>query len=251
MATGDVAAAAGLTVFAGTQDIRLGYNNDNVRGDELGAHLISGTHPASAITSGTLDEARIPVLTAAKIPNLDGSKITTGSIASARIPTVAGSAVTGSIDVASHGAGSVRATALITPGTLLASGVLTTGLGSWTSVVTNSSGYLGYASSNRASKQNIVDTAMSPDAALAVRIVDFRYRADVKELGDAAPLNTGVIAEQLLDCGLDQFVIFDEAGKVRGVHYERLALALFPLVQRQEAQITALDERLTLLEGAK
>jgi hypothetical protein len=248
MATGDVAAAAGLQVFVGTQDIKQGYNNDNVRGDELGAHLISGTHPASAITSGVFDETRIPTLTAAKIPNLDATKITTGAIAAARITYVNGSAVYGSIDVASHGSGSDRATALITPGTLLASGVATTPLGSWTSVVTNSSGYLGYASSNRASKQNIVPTAIPEDAALGVQIVDFRYRADVKEFGDEAPLNVGVIAEQLIDAGLEQLVIKDAAGKVKGVHYERLAVVLFPTVQMQARQITDLTARLEALE---
>lgn len=243
MATGDVAAAAGLQVFVGTQDIKLGYNNDNVRGDELGAHLISGTHPASAITSGTFDEARIPTLTAAKIPDLDAAKITTGAIAAARITYVNGSAIYGNVDTATHGSGYVRASSLITPGTLLAAGVLTTGLGSWTSVVTNSSGYLGYASSNRASKQNITDTAIDPDAALNVRVVDFKYRADVKELGEEAPLNVGVIAEQLLECGLDQLVIFDDAGKVRGVHYERLALVLFPTVQELARRLTVLESK--------
>ena len=40
---------------------------------------------ASKITSGTLDNARIS-LDAAEIPNLDTAKITTGTLADARIP---------------------------------------------------------------------------------------------------------------------------------------------------------------------
>lgn len=35
MANGDEAAAKGLAVFAGTQDRRKGYDNDNIRGDEI------------------------------------------------------------------------------------------------------------------------------------------------------------------------------------------------------------------------
>jgi hypothetical protein len=37
MANGDAAAAAGLAVFASTQDRRQGYDNDNIRGDEIAA----------------------------------------------------------------------------------------------------------------------------------------------------------------------------------------------------------------------
>jgi len=35
MANGDLAAAKGLAVFPGTQDRREGYDNDNIRGDEI------------------------------------------------------------------------------------------------------------------------------------------------------------------------------------------------------------------------
>ena len=50
MATGDAAAAAGLAVFPPTQDLRLGYDNDNKRGDELANHMTNGGHPFSKIT---------------------------------------------------------------------------------------------------------------------------------------------------------------------------------------------------------
>jgi hypothetical protein len=39
MAIGDKAAAAGLVVYPATQDVRLGYENDNQRGDELATHM--------------------------------------------------------------------------------------------------------------------------------------------------------------------------------------------------------------------
>lgn len=43
MAIGDKAAAKGLQVFAGTQDRRKGYENDNQRGDELADEIDART----------------------------------------------------------------------------------------------------------------------------------------------------------------------------------------------------------------
>jgi hypothetical protein len=60
MANGDKAAAAGLAVFAGTQDRREGYDNDNVRGDEIadvmaripaGKMAVAATEPAAPSTN--------------------------------------------------------------------------------------------------------------------------------------------------------------------------------------------------------
>jgi hypothetical protein len=50
MAIGDTAAAAGLVVYPATQDARLGYENDNQRGDELATHMTAGTHHWTQIT---------------------------------------------------------------------------------------------------------------------------------------------------------------------------------------------------------
>jgi hypothetical protein len=36
MAIGDIGAAHGLVIYAGTQDRRLGYQNDNQRADDIG-----------------------------------------------------------------------------------------------------------------------------------------------------------------------------------------------------------------------
>lgn len=72
MAIGDAAAAAGLSTFAATQDKRLGYQNDNMRGDELAAEIA-----ARAALAGTV---------ATKFPS---NKI----IISATTPTVVAGAI--------------------------------------------------------------------------------------------------------------------------------------------------------------
>lgn len=238
MANGDIAAAAGLAVFAGTQNIRLGYDNDNVRGDEIGAHMISGTHPASAITSGTLDETRIPTLTAAKIPNLDAAKITTGNITR---PVVTASGVScGSLNVSgdfivySNGDSVQRKiTSLYTRTTAVTS--------SYTAVYADGSGNFGYVSSTKKTKQNIKNATVDIDALMAARLVNFRYKQAVKDLGENAAIELGFIAEEIAELGLTEFVIYDLEGNPQGIDYVKMAVALYAVVQNHEARISALE----------
>ena len=256
MATGDAAAAAGLAVFASTQDIRLGYDNDNVRGDELATHITSGTHPASAITSGVLDLARIPTLDATHIPSLDASKITTGTLADARIPNLAASKITsgtitrpvnasGTIvasgSITSTGGDIITNASLIAAGNLRADGVQSTPLGSWISVVTNASGYLGYASSTKRVKQDIKPADITAAQGLALVATSFRYKQDVEDLGETAPATIGLIAEDLHDAGLTEFVIYDKKGKPQGIHYERAWIALIPVIKDIDARLKKLE----------
>jgi hypothetical protein len=256
MATGDAAAAAGLAVFASTQDIRLGYNNDNVRGDELATHITSGTHPASAITSGVLALARIPALDVSRIPALDAAQITTGTLADARIPSLAASKITsGTItrpvstttvttsgQITATGGDIVTNASLIAAGNLRADGVYSLGLGTWQSVVTNATGYLGFASSTKRVKQDIKKADITAAQGLALVATSFRYKKDVEDLGEDAQPTIGLIAEDLHDAGLTQFVIYDAKGKPQGIHYERAWIALIPVIQD-------IDTRLKKLEG--
>lgn len=88
MANGDGAAAAGLAVFSGVQDHALGYDNDNVRGDELAAHMVDGGHPWSKITSkpSTFPASSNSVGTAQlKDEAVTFSKISPGAVTRTRI----------------------------------------------------------------------------------------------------------------------------------------------------------------------
>lgn len=59
----------------------------------------------------------------------------------------------------------------------------------------------------------------------------------------------GFVAEELVDLGLTDFVEFNADGLPEAIYYDRLTAALIPLLQAQQAQITALSERLDTLES--
>lgn len=256
MANGDAAAAAGLATFAPTQDIRMGYDNDNIRGDELAAHLTNGTHPASAITSGTFSADRIPSLDSSKITTggFDASRITTGSLSADRIPNLDASKITaGTITRPVNASGTITASGLITGNggiTASADGISTSGniVGAATYNQTNtgramyvaSNGLYGIGSSARRFKKNITDAVFDVSEVLKIRVRNFMYK---KDFGGDETLQVGVIAEELLEVGLDQFVYFNEAGEADGVAYEKLALALIPVIQDQESRIQALESK--------
>jgi hypothetical protein len=124
-------------------------------------------------------------------------------------------------------------------------------------------GMLGMATSSRRYKQDIEPADLDVDAVLAIELVRYRYIAEVRKRDDpdyehyvgpdyVPAMELGVIAEQLDDLGLKDFVVYapDGEGGERpdGVHYELLALALLPTIQEQARRLTDLEERLNALE---
>jgi hypothetical protein len=276
MANGDAAAAAGLATFAPTQDIRLGYDNDNIRGDELAAHLTNGTHPASAIVSGVFDAARIP--------NIDASKITSGTLPIANGgtgATTAGNALTnigaasnrttsnnvgigwtqgggfrGYVDATDFGrfafldgsgnitnpvntGGNVNAAGFSTGGGITAAGTYNqTNTGRALFVASN--GLFGVGSSSRKFKKQITDAVLDIKQVLQIRVRNFVYKNSISE---DETVHIGVIAEELQELGLEEFLFFNEDGTPDGVAYEKLALALIPVIQNQEERLQALESK--------
>lgn len=57
----------------------------------------------------------------------------------------------------------------------------------------------------------------------------------------------GVIAEEVAAAGLEEFVIYGEDGEIEGVMYDRLGVALIPVVKRQRDRIEALEEEQALM----
>lgn len=121
--------------------------------------------------------------------------------------------------------------------------------GNYRAVWVNVDGTLGQTASSRTVKQDITPADIPADAILGAEVVNFRYIDAVEALGEDAPIEIGVIAEQLLEVpGLEKFVYHDEDGKPAGVHYERLAVAVIPQLQAQAARLDELEARLAKLE---
>lgn len=57
MANGDDAIAQGLRVFSDTQDLKEGYDNDNIRGDDVAHEIVR----AKAAEATKLDASKIRV----------------------------------------------------------------------------------------------------------------------------------------------------------------------------------------------
>ncbi|MFD1714174.1 tail fiber domain-containing protein [Amnibacterium flavum] len=105
-------------------------------------------------------------------------------------------------------------------------------------------GRLGHVASSRRFKQDIASATAPLDAVLALRLVTFRYIQAVEELGEDADIEWGLIAEEVHDLGLHWLVSYDADRIPVGVRFERLAVALLPVMQNHEARLARVEEAL-------
>ncbi len=118
---------------------------------------------------------------------------------------------------------------------------------SYRAMYQNGDGRVGVTPSARRYKKDIKPKAYTLSDAIALEVVNYRLRADVFGSADA-PLEVGVIAEQLIDAGLSEYVVFGGDGQPESVAYERLALVALGALRDVAAQLTAHEERLATIE---
>lgn len=257
MAAGDKAASAGLTVFTSDQDLREGYENDNVRGDELAEHILTGTHSADKITSGVFAPARIPTIPSSKV---------SGTFNEVQVPATQQLRV-GAAGLSWDGLTWVTGQKLTSLGNIEAAGALRS-IAAWAynittarrSVFMDENGYLGHQDSSRRFKTNINPADVDPEAILRIVAVLYEHKAEIARRDDPdAPdyigpdyhvsTNFGVIAEQVAELGLWEVVYWDENGDPLGVHYDLLGLYAIVAAQHLQSRIDGLASRLDRLEG--
>lgn len=121
--------------------------------------------------------------------------------------------------------------------------------GSWRAVWALSDGTMGTVQSSRKVKQDF----MMPDITLEqMRSVDwtlYRYIDDVNLNGDSANLHLGMIAEELDDNGLGQFVEYNDDYEPVGINYPMLGVWAIHEAHLAHDRIDRLEERLKALEG--
>lgn len=115
------------------------------------------------------------------------------------------------------------------------------GVSGWSALGVNAAGQFGFQMSSRRFKKDIKSWTPDRQAILAMRLVEFRYKVAYDDgTGD---IDHGLIAEELHDLGLEWLVAYDGDGLPVTVRYERIGLALLPIVQDHEARIAALEGR--------
>lgn len=116
-----------------------------------------------------------------------------------------------------------------------------TGSGGYRAAYVSLNGEAGYVPSSIAFKRDVQTASVDPRAVLDVEVVRFRYKDAVDNMGDDAPVEIGVIAEQVAELGLPWLLDTDEAGVPVGVKYDRMALALLPALQSLARRVAALE----------
>jgi hypothetical protein len=108
----------------------------------------------------------------------------------------------------------------------------------------SSAGQVGWASSSRTRKQDIVTAAIDPKAVLSIEPKFFRYIKEVELRGDEAPIEVGMIAEDLHDAGLTHFVDYNDDGSIQGIHYTTYVVALQAVVRDLSDRLQKIEDKL-------
>ena len=115
-----------------------------------------------------------------------------------------------------------------------------------TSVLIDSNGQLGTASSSRRYKEDINDLGDVSEILMGLRPVTFRYK---KAFNDGSkPLQYGLIAEEVANVD-PMLVVYNADGQVESVKYHLLPTLLLSEYQRQQRRIEDLEARLARLEA--
>lgn len=77
---------------------------------------------------------------------------------------------------------------------------------------------------------------------LDTRLVTYKFKQDDGTEDPSVPYNYGVIAEEMVDLGLEQLVSFDTEGKPTGVDYSKFGLFLIPVIKKLRAEIDELKK---------
>jgi hypothetical protein len=137
------------------------------------------------------------------------------------------------------GSGTVVFGGLLDSNDTYANDITTTRRAMWIS----SAGVFGYASSSRTKKQDIVSANIDINSVLSVEPKQFRYIKAVEQFGADAPIELGMIAEDLHDAGLTHFVDYGPDGDIQGIHYSTYVVALQAVVRDLAARVAALESK--------
>jgi hypothetical protein len=115
--------------------------------------------------------------------------------------------------------------------------------GSAANVHVSSTGWMYRSTSSLRYKNTVNDAAHGLTELLALRSVTYKGNND----GDT--VFGGLIAEEVHDAGLTEFVQYDDDGQPDALAYGNMVSLCIKAIQEQQATITALEARITTLES--
>jgi hypothetical protein len=212
----------GITVSGGGN---ITVNSPGVfSGNGSGITSLNGTN----ISTGTV--------AAARIANLDASKITSGTFSLDRIPNPVSRATNANnLDSNVTGGAKINGSAV---------SVTNIGQNTGTTLVRDSSNTLKALSSSRRYKENIVDAEIDPSWILNASMNPkfFNYIG-----GDERQI--GLIAEEVNEIDSINDIVFKNSdGQPESIMYDRIAVLLVPIIREQQSAITNLENRIKYLE---
>lgn len=264
MAIGDLAAAAGMAVMDGTEDRQRGFEEINRTRDYIASKTSAVLPVAKGGTGAITAAAARAALGADDAGNLAKGTLPiarggTGATTAADARTALGvpalghahhwDSITGKPVLVSLGYLDQRIAAGSTQPIYSGHGRNNPVSTNYVSAYLNSDGRLGATPSAERFKQDIEPRTYTLDQLRLMQVVIYRIRTAVESLGDDAPFEVGVIAEQLVTAGLSEFVVFDAAGRTQSVAYERLVLVVIGAVQDLADRFAELERRITAIEG--
>ena len=121
--------------------------------------------------------------------------------------------------------------------------------GSWRAAWVLSDGTMGTAQSSRKVKQDFIMPDITLEQMRAVDWTLYRFIDDVNRNDDDAAIHIGMIAEELDDNGLGQFVEYNDDYEPVGINYPMLGVWAIHEAHLAHDRIDRLEERLKALEG--
>jgi len=118
-------------------------------------------------------------------------------------------------------------------------------IGSAANCFINSDGTLYRSTSSRRYKNTITDATHGLTELLTLRPVTYKGNGDA----DGDTVYGGLIAEEVHDAGLTEFVVYNEEGEPDALAYSNMVSLCIKAIQEQQTLIESLEARITALES--
>ena len=234
---------------------------DKIAANSIGAdHIVANAITAGKIAAGAITADKLSA-TAVDGKTITGATISGGAV---NVPGVfsvnsggliinAGSALISGTNLVvtsnlSLSGGAVLSAPSISTGGVSARGAMidSSRAGTFADASINTNGRAVRTTSTERVKKDITPIDFDEATVLAMQEVTHRY-IDEETYGDGWFI--GLIAEQLIACGMGEFVFYDQDGLPEGIHYPKLIVPLLNVVRKHRTELDSLTARVEALEA--